>query len=155
MRVAPLPLAEPRLGNGPARQHPPAPDRLPGRDSEWWRGPHLPNNVTRPRPPLRLGGFMNRFRKLGFIDYDCSLEVRSSLLNIVLHDEESQALRTQAGSKGTSQASDQAQLFRTKPYTRQLAKLRKFRHQCNSGRYLISDGIAEILARRKYRPPGR
>jgi CRP/FNR family cyclic AMP-dependent transcriptional regulator len=30
--------------------------------------------------------FMNRFRKLGFIDYNGGLEVRSTLLEVVLHD---------------------------------------------------------------------
>jgi len=35
----------------------------------------------------RVSFFMNRFRKLGFVDYDDSgLQVHSSLLNIVLHD---------------------------------------------------------------------
>jgi CRP/FNR family cyclic AMP-dependent transcriptional regulator len=35
----------------------------------------------------RVSFFMNRFRKLGFVDYDGSgLQVHSSLLNIVLHD---------------------------------------------------------------------
>jgi CRP-like cAMP-binding protein len=35
----------------------------------------------------RVSFFMNRFRKLGFLDYDGSgLQVHSSLLNIVLHD---------------------------------------------------------------------
>ena len=34
----------------------------------------------------RVSFFMNRFRKLGFIDYNGSLEVHSSLLNVVLHD---------------------------------------------------------------------
>jgi CRP/FNR family transcriptional regulator, cyclic AMP receptor protein len=36
----------------------------------------------------RVSFFMNRFRKLGFIDYDAgsSLQVHSSLLNVVLHD---------------------------------------------------------------------
>lgn len=35
----------------------------------------------------RVSFFMNRFRKLGFVDYDSKgLHVRSSLLNIVLHD---------------------------------------------------------------------
>jgi CRP/FNR family transcriptional regulator, cyclic AMP receptor protein len=29
---------------------------------------------------------MNKFRKLGFIDYNDGLEVHSSLLNIILHD---------------------------------------------------------------------
>jgi CRP/FNR family transcriptional regulator, cyclic AMP receptor protein len=31
--------------------------------------------------------FMNKFRKLGLIDYNGGIEVRSSLLNVVLHDE--------------------------------------------------------------------
>jgi hypothetical protein len=30
--------------------------------------------------------FMNKFRKLGFIHYNFGLQVRSSLLNVVLHD---------------------------------------------------------------------
>ena len=34
----------------------------------------------------RVSFFMNRFRKLGFIRYNGTLEVHSSLLNIVLHD---------------------------------------------------------------------
>jgi CRP-like cAMP-binding protein len=35
----------------------------------------------------RVSFFMNRFRKLGFIDYNGRISVRSSLLNVVLHDE--------------------------------------------------------------------
>jgi CRP/FNR family transcriptional regulator, cyclic AMP receptor protein len=34
----------------------------------------------------RVSFFMNRFRKLGFIEYNGTLSVHSSLLNIVLHD---------------------------------------------------------------------
>jgi len=34
----------------------------------------------------RVSHFMNKFRKLGFIDYNGHLEVHSSLLNVVLHD---------------------------------------------------------------------
>lgn len=34
----------------------------------------------------RVSFFMNRFRKLGFIQYNGKLEVHSSLLNVVLHD---------------------------------------------------------------------
>jgi CRP-like cAMP-binding protein len=34
----------------------------------------------------RVSFFMNRFRKLGFIEYNGSLKVHSSLLTIVLHD---------------------------------------------------------------------
>jgi CRP/FNR family transcriptional regulator, cyclic AMP receptor protein len=35
----------------------------------------------------RVSFFMNKFRKLGLIDYNGSIEVRSSLLNVVLHDD--------------------------------------------------------------------
>jgi CRP/FNR family transcriptional regulator, cyclic AMP receptor protein len=38
--------------------------------------------TTRPR----ISSFMNKFRKLGFIDYNGELEVHSSLLNVVLHE---------------------------------------------------------------------
>ena len=34
----------------------------------------------------RVSFFMNRFRKLGFIEYNGGLHVHSSLLNVVLHD---------------------------------------------------------------------
>ncbi len=34
----------------------------------------------------RVNFFMNRFRKLGFIEYNGGMEVHSSLLNVVLHD---------------------------------------------------------------------
>jgi CRP/FNR family transcriptional regulator, cyclic AMP receptor protein len=34
----------------------------------------------------RVSFFMNRFRKLGFIEYNGTLRVNSSLLNVVLHD---------------------------------------------------------------------
>jgi CRP-like cAMP-binding protein len=34
----------------------------------------------------RVSFFMNKFRKLGFIDYNGGLKVHSSLLNVVLHD---------------------------------------------------------------------
>ena len=34
----------------------------------------------------RVSFFMNKFRRLGFIDYKNNLEVHSSLLNVVLHD---------------------------------------------------------------------
>ena len=35
----------------------------------------------------RVSQFMNKFRKLGFIDYNGTLEVHSSLLSVVLHDQ--------------------------------------------------------------------
>ena len=34
----------------------------------------------------RVNFFMNRFRKLGFIEYNGSLKIHSALLNVVLHD---------------------------------------------------------------------
>lgn len=38
--------------------------------------------TTRPR----INAFMNKFRKLGFIDYNGKLQVHGSLLNVVLHE---------------------------------------------------------------------
>jgi hypothetical protein len=35
----------------------------------------------------RVSFFMNRFRKLGFIDYPGRIRVHKSLLNMVLHDQ--------------------------------------------------------------------
>jgi CRP/FNR family transcriptional regulator, cyclic AMP receptor protein len=35
----------------------------------------------------RVSFFMNKFRKLGFIDYNGGIEVHSALLNVVLHDQ--------------------------------------------------------------------
>jgi hypothetical protein len=42
---------------------------------------------SRQQLGMCLGFFMNKFRKLGFIDYNGHLEVHSSLLNVVLHDQ--------------------------------------------------------------------
>jgi CRP-like cAMP-binding protein len=35
----------------------------------------------------RVSFFMNRFRRLGFIDYEGRIRVHPSLLNVVLHDQ--------------------------------------------------------------------
>ena len=35
----------------------------------------------------RVSFFMNKFRKLGLIDYNGQMEIHSSLLNVVLHEE--------------------------------------------------------------------
>jgi CRP-like cAMP-binding protein len=35
----------------------------------------------------RVSRFMNKFRRLGFIDYNSELEIHSSLLSVLLHDE--------------------------------------------------------------------
>jgi len=34
----------------------------------------------------RVTFFMNRFRKLGFVQYNGEMQVHSSLLNVILHD---------------------------------------------------------------------
>jgi hypothetical protein len=46
----------------------------------------------------RVSFFMNRFRKLGFINYDVgdNLHVHSSLLNVVLHDDDGAAVNSDA-----------------------------------------------------------
>ena len=38
--------------------------------------------TTRPR----VNSFMNKFRKLGFIDYNGDLKVHNSLLSVILRD---------------------------------------------------------------------
>jgi hypothetical protein len=35
----------------------------------------------------RVSFFMNRFRKLGYIEYNGRIRVHTSLLNVVLHDD--------------------------------------------------------------------
>jgi CRP/FNR family cyclic AMP-dependent transcriptional regulator len=52
----------------------------------------------------RVCFFMNRFRKLGFIHYDVgdNLHVRSSLLNVVLHDEDGESARAIAANNPTA-----------------------------------------------------
>jgi hypothetical protein len=66
----------------------------------------------------RVSFFMNRFRKLGFINYDTgnNLQVHNSLLNIVLRDEEEHAsLRTAGPAKLSNHPRDPAdQLTRTR-----------------------------------------
>jgi CRP/FNR family transcriptional regulator, cyclic AMP receptor protein len=45
----------------------------------------------------RVSFFMNKFRQLGFIDYNGDLEVHNSLLNVVLHDNPHLRRRVQQG----------------------------------------------------------
>jgi len=49
----------------------------------------------------RVSFFMNRFRKLGFINYDFgnNLHVHSSLLNVVLHDDEPRSPTADGGAE--------------------------------------------------------
>jgi len=46
----------------------------------------------------RVSFFMNKFRKLGFIEYNGDLQVHNSLLNVILHDDP--AIRTGAPENG-------------------------------------------------------
>ena len=46
----------------------------------------------------RVSFFMNKFRKLGFIEYNGKLEVHHSLLNVVLYDKPEIKPRDEAGS---------------------------------------------------------
>jgi CRP/FNR family cyclic AMP-dependent transcriptional regulator len=51
----------------------------------------------------RVTFFMNKFRKLGFIAYNDGIEVHSSLLNVVLHDERVPAHKpTRSGKQSRS-----------------------------------------------------
>ena len=48
----------------------------------------------------RVSFFMNKFRKLGFIEYNGSLTVHNSLLNVVLYDQPEIKTRTASRSSG-------------------------------------------------------
>jgi len=58
----------------------------------------------------RVSFFMNRFRKLGFINYDVgdNLHVHSSLLNVVLHDDDGEVVTSEV-KKLTARASKLAE----------------------------------------------
>jgi hypothetical protein len=43
--------------------------------------------TLRPEARSRVSYFMNKFRKLGLIDYNGQMEIHPSLLNVVLHEE--------------------------------------------------------------------
>jgi CRP-like cAMP-binding protein len=67
----------------------------------------------------RVSFFMNRFRKLGFINYDVgdNLRVRSSLLNIVLHDHDHGDDGEVVGSSAQSQSSHSNHVPESEPPT--------------------------------------
>jgi CRP/FNR family cyclic AMP-dependent transcriptional regulator len=46
----------------------------------------------------RVSFFMNKFRKLGFVEYNGNLEVHNSLLNVVLHDSPHLRRRAEKGN---------------------------------------------------------
>jgi CRP/FNR family cyclic AMP-dependent transcriptional regulator len=51
--------------------------------------PHINQDILAARVGTtrsRINYFMNKFRKLGFIEYNGNLKVHSSLLNVIVHD---------------------------------------------------------------------
>jgi len=66
----------------------------------------------------RVSFFMNRFRKMGYIEYKGRIRVHKSLLNVVLHENISKdnSVRPKIKTKAAAEASQ-----RTKPKTRQVA----------------------------------
>jgi CRP-like cAMP-binding protein len=48
----------------------------------------------------RVSFFMNRFRKLGFIEYNERIEARKCLLNVLLHDQLSNGAAAKSGIQG-------------------------------------------------------
>jgi hypothetical protein len=52
----------------------------------------------------RVSFFMNRFRKLGFIEYNGRIRVHKSLLNIVLHDQLSEENATKPSLQPTARS---------------------------------------------------
>jgi hypothetical protein len=52
----------------------------------WLPLPGLTDESDRKGTRLRVNFFMNKFRDLGFIEYNGEIKVNSSLLTVVLHD---------------------------------------------------------------------
>ena len=50
----------------------------------------------------RVSFFMNKFRKLGFIEYNGGLQIHSSLLNVILLDQEPRRRKGLAAAKAAS-----------------------------------------------------
>jgi len=86
--------------------YPPGVDLGPGTVSE--PGMLIPKISQETLPEMvgttrsRVSFFMNRFRKLGFIDYDGRIRVHKSLLNVILHDQASE------GREGEPLAEDES-----------------------------------------------
>ena len=68
---------------------------VPLRTERPWEGPPKPIIAKLSQETLaemigttraRVSFFMNKFRKLGYIDYNGKLEIHNSLLNVVLYD---------------------------------------------------------------------
>ena len=54
----------------------------------------------------RVSFFMNRFRKLGFIDYSNRIRVHKSLLNVILHDHVPEGAEQRSISESNEQMKD-------------------------------------------------
>jgi CRP/FNR family transcriptional regulator, cyclic AMP receptor protein len=65
----------------------------------------------------RVSFFMNRFRKLGFIEYSGRIRVHKSLLNVLLHDRQAGANGARSSADGSPPLSAQ----RPKPLRKALA----------------------------------
>jgi CRP/FNR family transcriptional regulator, cyclic AMP receptor protein len=50
----------------------------------------------------RVSFFMNKFRKLGYIDYNGNVKVHNSLLNVVLYDKPEIVQRDGRGRRGAA-----------------------------------------------------
>jgi CRP/FNR family cyclic AMP-dependent transcriptional regulator len=78
----------------------------------------------------RVSFFMNRFRKLGFIEYNGRIRVHKSLLNVVLYDQSSQQNAVSATLLGTPPTQSQEEL--TPAATRKAAKMSKMEQNSDS-----------------------
>jgi len=55
----------------------------------------------------RVSHFMNKFRRLGFIEYNGDIRVHSSLLNVILHDRPNEVRSLRGGRRTVSAKADQ------------------------------------------------
>ena len=63
----------------------------------------------------RVSFFMNKFRKLGFIEYNGKLEVHNSLLNVVLYDKPQIKSSDLSATPSAFHSDDHAEAFRRPP----------------------------------------
>jgi len=62
----------------------------------------------------RVNHFMNRFRRMGFIEYNGDITVHSSLVNIILHDQPN-GVRALCGGRRTASGNGDQQVGRSNP----------------------------------------
>jgi CRP-like cAMP-binding protein len=77
----------------------------------------------------RVSFFMNRFRKLGFIEYNGRIRVHKSLLNVILYDQSSQQNAVSASLLGIPETQSNGQPTPAK--TRKAAKVSKIAQNGN------------------------